>query len=179
MLVTGGSRGIGAATAVALARDGWDVVITYERDEAAAEGVAVRCREIGGEAIPVQADIAIEADVRRVFARIDETRGRLTGLVNNAGIVAPKARVDEYDAARVQRLLAVNVLGPIMCAREAVRRMSTLHGGAGGSIVNVSSAAARLGGPGEYVDYAASKGAIDTFTLGLSKEVAGEGIRVR
>lgn len=172
--VTGGSRGIGAATAVALAAGGFDVCLSYRTDEAAAAEVVAAC---GGRATAVQADVAVETDVLALFAAADEL-GPLGALVNNAGISAGGARVDELDAARIERLLAVNVLGPFLCAREAVRRMSTKHGGAGGSIVNVSSAAARIGSPGEYVDYAATKGALDTMTLGLAKEVATEGVRV-
>ena len=177
-LITGGSRGIGAATAVLLAQQGWDVAVTYQHDFHAANAVLKRCQDQGRQAIAVQADVAEEADILKVFQSVDEGLGPITGLVNNAGIVAAKARVDEYSADRVHRLLAVNVLGSILCAREAVKRMSSVHLGSGGAIVNVSSAAARLGSPGEYVDYAASKAAIDTFTLGLAREVATEGIRV-
>jgi NAD(P)-dependent dehydrogenase (short-subunit alcohol dehydrogenase family) len=172
VLITGGGRGIGAATARRCAAAGWTVCLTYRADRDAAEALAA---ELGGAA--VRADVAVEDDVRRAFAAADAL-GPLTGLVANAGIVAPRARVDELDAARVERMLAVNVLGAIICCREAVRRMSTRHGGAGGAIVLVSSAAARLGSPGEYVDYAASKGAVDTLGLGLAREVAQEGIRV-
>jgi NAD(P)-dependent dehydrogenase (short-subunit alcohol dehydrogenase family) len=177
-VVTGASRGIGAATAATLARQGWDVAIGYLRDDAAAEKAATACRATGQRAITCRGDVASEADVIRLFEEADAELGPLTALVNNVGIVAPQARVDELTAARIERVLAVNVLGSLLCAREAVRRMSTRHGGAGGVIVNVSSAAARIGSPGEYVDYAASKGAIDTMTLGLSAEVAEEGIRV-
>jgi NAD(P)-dependent dehydrogenase (short-subunit alcohol dehydrogenase family) len=169
VLVTGGSRGIGAAVARAAAAAGWTVCITYRSDRAAAEAV--------GAALAVQADVAAEADVVRAFEAACEL-GPLTGFVANAGIVAPKARVDELTAERVERMLAVNVLGAIVGCREAVRRMSTRHGGSGGSIVLVGSAASRLGGSGEYVDYAASKGAIDTLGLGLAREVADEGVRV-
>jgi NAD(P)-dependent dehydrogenase (short-subunit alcohol dehydrogenase family) len=172
VLITGGGRGIGAAAARRCAAAGWTVCLTYRADRAAAEAVAA---EVGGTA--VQADVAVEADVVRAFAAADAL-GPLTGLVANAGEVAPKARVDELDVARVERVLAVNVVGAIVCCREAVRRMSTRHGGSGGSIVLVSSAAARLGSPGEYVDYAASKAAVDTLGLGLAKEVAAEGVRV-
>lgn len=173
-IVTGGSRGIGAACAVALAADGWRVCVTYrERRDAAAEVVA-RC---GHGALAVRADAAVEAEVVAAFEAAAEL-GAIGALVNNAGIVAPGSRVEEMTAARVERILAVNVVGVFVAAREAVRRMSTRNGGSGGSIVNVSSAAARLGGPGQYVDYAASKGAVDTFTLGLAREVAAEGIRV-
>ncbi len=172
VLITGGSRGIGAAVARRCAAAGWTVCLTYRADRAAAEALA---GEVGGTA--VQADVAVEADVVRAFAAAGAL-GPLTGLVANAGVVAPRARVDELDVARVERVLAVNVVGAIVSCREAVRRMSTRHGGAGGSIVLVSSAAARLGSPGEYVDYAASKAAVDTLGLGLAKEVAQEGVRV-
>jgi NAD(P)-dependent dehydrogenase (short-subunit alcohol dehydrogenase family) len=171
-LITGGSRGIGAATARAAAAAGFTVCLTYRDDERAARAVA----EPLGAAI-VRADVSVEADVLRAFERADAL-GPLTALVANAGIVAPTARVDELSAERIERMLAVNVLGPFLCCREAVRRMSTRHGGDGGAIVLVSSAASRIGGPHEYVDYAASKGAVDTLGLGLSKEVAQEGVRV-
>jgi NAD(P)-dependent dehydrogenase (short-subunit alcohol dehydrogenase family) len=171
-IVTGGGRGIGAATARRAAAAGWQVCLSWHTDRAAAEAVAA---EIGGRA--VRADTGIEADVVALFAAADEMGG-LSATVANAGIVAPQARLDEIDAARMRRLLEVNVLGVMLTAREAVRRMSTRHGGRGGSIVTVSSAASRLGAAGEYVDYAASKGAVDTFTLGLAREVATEGIRV-
>ena len=178
LLVTGASRGIGAATARLAARRGWDVAINYHRDEAAAQAVAADVRAAGQRAITVAADVADEAAVLAMFARIDGELGRLTGLVNNAGIVAMKARLDQMDVARWQRMWAVNLTGSLLCAREAVRRMSTHHGGSGGVIVNLSSVAARLGAPGMYLDYAASKGAIDTFTQGLGLELAAEGIRV-
>jgi NAD(P)-dependent dehydrogenase (short-subunit alcohol dehydrogenase family) len=177
-IVTGGGRGIGAVTAELLASRGWDVCVSYRKDAAAASEVTEACRRHGGRAIAVPADVAVEPDVVGLFARCDTELGTVTALVNNAAVVAPKARVDELDVERLQRLMAVNVIGPFLCAREAVRRMSTAHGGAGGVIVNVSSAAARIGSPGEYVDYAATKGAIDTMTLGLAKEVAAEGVRV-
>ena len=177
-LVTGGSRGIGAATARLLAGRGWDVCIGYRGDEEAAAGVVADCRGAGVRALAVRADVASAEDVAGLFAAVDEGLGRLGALVNNAGIVAPAARVEEMDAARVERMLRVNVLGAFLCAGEAVRRMSTRRGGDGGVIVNVSSAASRLGSPGEYVDYAASKGAIDTMTFGLAREVAADGIRV-
>jgi NAD(P)-dependent dehydrogenase (short-subunit alcohol dehydrogenase family) len=176
-LVTGGSRGIGAATAPRLAAAGHDVCLSYLEDAEAAATVVAACETTGRRAIAVRADVAVEADVLALFAAADEL-GPLAVLVNNAGITGPKTRVDELAVGRIQRMLAVNVLGSIVCAREAVRRLSTTHGGAGGAIVNVSSAAARVGSPGEYVDYASTKGAIDTFTLGLAKEVAAEGIRV-
>jgi NAD(P)-dependent dehydrogenase (short-subunit alcohol dehydrogenase family) len=178
LLVTGGSRGIGAATAILAARKGHAVAVNYTRAEAAAQEVVRTIREAGGTAIAVQGDVADEAQVLRVFREVDEKLGRLTGLVNNAGIVDRTARVDEMGLERLKRMFDVNVIGSFLCAREAVRRMSTKHGGRGGAIVNVSSAAARLGAPGQYVDYAASKGAIDVLTIGLAKEVAAEGIRV-
>ena len=178
LLITGASRGIGAASARLAARRGWDVAVNYHRDAAAAEAVAAEVRAAGRRAITVAADVADEAAVLAMFARVDAELGRLTGLVNNAGIVAMKARLDEMDVARWQRMWAVNLTGSLLCAREAVRRMSTRHGGAGGVIVNLSSVAARLGAPGMYVDYGASKGAIDTLTQGLGVELAAEGIRV-
>lgn len=182
LLVTGGSRGIGAATARLAAAQGWDVAINYTRDEAAAEAVADAVRAFGRRALTLCADVSDEGQVRAMFATLDrqvqEGVGPLTGLVNNAGVVDVAARVDEMTGARLQRMFAVNVFGTMLCAREAVRRMSSRHGGAGGAIVNLSSAAARLGSPGQYVDYAAAKGAVDTFTLGLAREVAAEGVRV-
>jgi NAD(P)-dependent dehydrogenase (short-subunit alcohol dehydrogenase family) len=176
-LVTGGSRGIGAAVARTAAAAGWDVCLTFNSDETAAAGVLADIESVGGSATAVRADVAVESDVLQAFAAA-EAMGSLTAVVANAGIVGGRARLDELTAERVERTLAVNVLGTIMCCREAVRRLSTLHGGHGGSIVLVSSAAARLGSPGEYVDYAASKGAVDTLGLGLAREVAAEGIRV-
>ncbi len=178
VLVTGASRGIGAAAAIACARQGWDVAVNYTRDERAAQAVAAQARALGRRAIVVQADVADEAAVLAMFARVDAELGTLAGLVNNAGVVDVQARVDEVSVERLQRMFAINVFGSFVCAREAVKRMSRKHGGAGGAIVNLSSVAARLGGPGWYVDYAASKGAIDTFTTGLAREVANEGIRV-
>jgi len=178
LLVTGGSRGIGAATALLAARKGYAVAVNYTSNEAAANDVVGQVRAGGGQAIAVQADVADEAQVLAMFAQVDRQLGRLTALVNNAGVVDRAARVDEMSVARLKRMFDINVLGSFVCAREAVRRMSTRHGGSGGAIVNVSSAAARLGAAGQYVDYAAAKGAIDTFTLGLAREVAGEGIRV-
>jgi len=177
-LITGGSRGIGAATALAAARAGFAVAVNYHANSLAADEVVRQIRAAGGTAITVQADVAKEADVLAMFAKVDAKLGRLNALVNNAGIVDVASRVDAMDAARLQRMFNTNIFGSFVCAREAVLRMSTRHGGSGGSIVNVSSAASRLGSPGQYVDYAASKGAIDTFTLGLAKEVAAEGIRV-
>jgi NAD(P)-dependent dehydrogenase (short-subunit alcohol dehydrogenase family) len=178
MLITGGSRGIGAATASLAAAQGYAVCINYLHNRAAADAVVNAINAGGGEAIAVQADVASEADVVRLFETVDRGLGRVTALVNNAGILERQMRVEDMDAARLNRVLATNVTGSFLCAREAIRRMSTKHGGAGGAIVNVSSAAARLGASNEYVDYAASKGAIDSMTIGLSKEVASEGIRV-
>ena len=178
LLVTGGSRGIGAATALLAAQQGWTVAVNYTANSLAADEVVRQIRSQGGQAISVKADVADEAQVLRMFEHIDAKLGRLSGLVNNAGVVDVSARVDEMSVARFKRMFDINVIGSLICAREAVRRMSTRHGGEGGSIVNVSSAAARLGSPGQYVDYAAAKGAIDAFTLGLAKEVAAEGIRV-
>lgn len=178
LLVTGGGRGIGAATARLAASQGWAVAVNYTANSLAADEVVRGIRELGGTAITVQADVADEAQVLAMFQKIDAKLGRLTGLVNNAGVVDVSARVDEMSVARWRRMFDINVIGSMLCAREAVRRMSTKHGGEGGSVVNVSSAASRLGSPGQYVDYAAAKGAIDAFTIGLAKEVGGEGIRV-
>jgi NAD(P)-dependent dehydrogenase (short-subunit alcohol dehydrogenase family) len=178
MLVTGGSRGIGAATARLAAAKGYAVCVSYVSREAAAQKVVADIEQAGGAALAVRADVALAADILRLFEAVDAAFGPLTALVNNAGILEPHSRVDQMDAARLIRVLTTNVVGSFLCAQQAVRRMSTRHGGGGGAIVNLSSAAARLGAPGEYVDYAASKGAIDTFTVGLAKEVAGEGIRV-
>ena len=178
MLVTGASRGIGAATAVLAAERGFDVAIGYRRDSGAAESVAEQARAHGAQALTIRADIANEADVERMFANVDSALGPLAVLVNNAGTLDLQMRLDEMTAERVERTLRVNVLGVFLCCRAAVRRMSTRYGGAGGRIVNVSSAAARLGSAREYVDYAASKGAVDTMTVGLANEVAEEGIRV-
>ncbi|HEX4353994.1 MAG TPA: SDR family oxidoreductase [Polyangiales bacterium] len=178
LIVTGASRGIGAATARLAAKRGYRVVVNFARDAQAAQAVVASIAADGGEATALQADVSREDEVRRLFERVDALFGAPAVLVNNAGVVDVKARVDQMDAARVRRMFEINVIGSFICAGEAVRRMSTRHGGAGGSIVNVSSAAARHGSPGDYVDYAASKGAIDTFTLGLAREVAGEGIRV-
>jgi NAD(P)-dependent dehydrogenase (short-subunit alcohol dehydrogenase family) len=177
VLVTGGSRGIGAATAQQAAAAGWAVCLTYRSEQAAAAAVVAGIGGAGDTAAAVRADMAVEADVMAAFAAAD-AMGPVGALVANAGIGAAQARVDELTAERVQRILAVNVLGPILCCREAVRRLSTRHGGHGGSIVLLSSAASRLGSPGEYVDYAASKGAVDTLGLGLAREVSGEGVRV-
>ena len=177
-IVTGASRGIGAAVALRLAALGHAVVVNYTRDAEAAAALVAKIEAAGGRAIAVQADVASEPDVMRLFQASDAAFGRLTGLVNNAGIVDAIARLDEMSVERVVRMMQVNVVGSLMCAREAVRRLSTRHGGIGGAIVNMSSVASRLGGGGSFVDYAASKGAIDAFTIGLSKEVAGEGICV-
>jgi NAD(P)-dependent dehydrogenase (short-subunit alcohol dehydrogenase family) len=178
IIVTGASRGIGAATARLAAERGYAVCVNYRRSQAAAERVVADIERSGGRAIAVAADVASDADVVRLFETVDARLGVLTALVNNAGIVEQQMRVESMDAARLGRTFATNITGCFLCAREAVRRMSTRHGGAGGAIVNVSSAAARFGSPGEYVDYAASKGAIDTMTIGLASEVAAEGIRV-
>ena len=178
MLVTGGGRGIGAAIAKLAAARGYTVAINYLRDEEAANALAAAIVEGGGRAAAFQGDVSRESDVVALFGAVDARLGTLSALVNNAGVVDRQSRVDAMTEARLTRMFAINVIGSMLCAREAVRRMSTAHGGAGGSIVNVSSAAARHGSPGEYVDYAASKAAIDTFTLGLAREVAGEGIRV-
>jgi NAD(P)-dependent dehydrogenase (short-subunit alcohol dehydrogenase family) len=178
LLVTGGSRGIGAASALLAAQQGWSVAVNYTANSLAADEVVRQIRSAGGQAISVKADVAEEDQVLRMFEHIDAKLGRLTGLVNNAGVVDVYARVADMSVARWKRMFDINVMGSLICAREAVRRMSTQYGGEGGSIVNVSSAASRLGSPGQYVDYAAAKGAIDAFTLGLAKEVAAEGIRV-
>lgn len=177
-LVTGGSRGIGAATARRLAARGDAVCISFLRGAQAADALVEEIRAAGGRACAQQADVASEGDVVRLFQRLDRDLGPPTALVNNAGILSPQKRLDEMDAGRLTQMFAVNVIGSFLCAREALQRMSTRHGGTGGAIVNVSSAAARLGSPGEFIDYAASKGAIDTMTLGLAKEVASEGVRV-
>ncbi len=178
MLITGASRGIGAATARLAAAQGYALCLNYCRHAEAADTLARQIVEAGGEAIAVQADVADEAQVLRLFNSVDQHFGRLDVLVNNAGMLEQQMRLEQMDLGRWQRVFAVNVFGSFLCAREAVKRMSTRHGGSGGAIVNLSSAAARLGAPGEYIDYAAAKGAIDSLTLGLAKEVAGEGIRV-
>ncbi|MGB9110515.1 MAG: SDR family oxidoreductase [Telluria sp.] len=178
ILITGASRGIGAACAMLAATRGYRVCINYRADLDAAAAAVRAIMDAGGDAFAVQADVAREADVARMFAEVDARYGRLDALVNNAGILAPQMRVEQMDAARIGRIFATNVTGSFMCAREAVRRMSTSHGGSGGAIVNVSSRAGVLGAAGEYVDYAASKAALDVLTLGLAKEVAAEGIRV-
>lgn len=178
LLVTGGSRGIGAATALLAGQRGYSVCVNYRQNQAAAERVVKAIEAAGSPAIAVAGDVSVESDVTRLFETCDNALGAATSLVNNAGILETQMRVDAMDAARLHRIFATNVIGSFLCAREAVRRMSTRHGGAGGAIVNLSSGASRLGSPGEYVDYAASKGAIDTLTIGLAKEVAEEGIRV-
>ncbi len=178
ILVTGGSRGIGAACVKLLARDGYDVAVNYARSAAEAEKLAGDVRTMGGSSITIQADVGSEAEVTDMFAQIDKAMPPLVGLVNNAGILFKKAMLEEFSAERINETLRVNVTGSFLCAREAVRRMSTDRGGKGGVIVNLSSAAARIGSPNEFIDYAASKAAIDAMTIGLSKEVAGQGIRV-
>ena len=178
ILITGSSRGIGAATARLAAERGYAVCVNYLANQSAAQAVVAEITAKGGSAIAVQADVSQEADVVGLFAAVDRQLGALSALVNNAGTLETQMRVDEMDAARINRILTTNVTSYFLCAREAVRRMSTRYGGSGGAIVNVSSVASRLGSAGEYVDYAASKGAIDTLTIGLSREVATEGIRV-
>jgi NAD(P)-dependent dehydrogenase (short-subunit alcohol dehydrogenase family) len=178
LFVTGASRGIGAAVARQAAATGWHVAVNYAREEAAAQAVAAQVRAAGRRAWVLAGDVADEAQVESMFAALDATGLPLAGLVNNAGIVAPMARLDQMDLGRWRRIFDVNLIGTLLCSRAAVRRMSTRHGGAGGVIVNLSSAAAKLGAPGYYVDYAASKGAIDVLTLGLARELAAEGVRV-
>lgn len=178
LLVTGGSRGIGAATAELAARRGYAVCVNYRHREEAAGALVQRIRDCGGLAVAVRADVSVEAEVVELFQAVDRELGPLTALVNNAGVLEPQCRLEDLRADRLHRIFSTNVIGSFLCAREAVRRMSTRHGGRGGAIVNVSSVAARLGAAGEYVDYAASKGALDTMTVGLAAEVAGEGIRV-
>ncbi|MBI3490226.1 MAG: SDR family oxidoreductase [Acidobacteria bacterium] len=178
LLVTGGSRGIGAATAELAAERGYAVCVNFRKNQAAAEAVVATIEAGGGTAVAVQADVSSEPDVLQLFETVDARLGPLAALVNNAGVLERQTRVEHVDAARLQRVFATNVTGAFLCAREAVKRLSTAHGGAGGAIVNVSSRAAQLGAPGEYVDYAASKAALDALTIGLAREVAGEGIRV-
>ena len=178
LLITGASRGIGAATALLAAECGWDVAVNYVLNRDAAEVVASQVRACGRRAITVAADMADEGQVLAMFRAVDEQLGPLGGLVNNAGVIDVTARVDEMSAARLARMWAINLTGVVVCAREAVKRMSTRHGGAGGAIVNLSSGAARLGSPGQYLDYSMSKAAIDHFTVGLAREVATEGVRV-
>ena len=178
LLITGASRGIGAATARLAAGRGYAVGVNYLHNRPAAEGIVREIQEIGGRATALLADVGVESDVMRMFETLDRELGTLTGLVNNAGILERQMRLDTMEADRLNRVFTINIVGAFLCAKEAVKRMSSRYGGAGGAIVNVSSAAARLGAPDEYIDYAASKGALDTMTLGLSKEVASEGIRV-
>lgn len=178
LIVTGGSRGIGAATARLAAESGYAVCVNYLRNEPAAAALVREISASGGQAVSVPADVGREEEVVRLFGQVDETLGPVTALVNNAGMLETQTRLEHMDAARLQRVFAANVYGSFLCAREAIRRMSTRHGGPGGAIVNISSIASRLGSPDEYVDYAAAKGAIDTFTIGLAKEVAADGIRV-
>jgi NAD(P)-dependent dehydrogenase (short-subunit alcohol dehydrogenase family) len=178
VLITGGSRGIGRATARLLGARGWCVGVNYVRDLAAAAQTVAEVERAGGRAVPIAGDVANEADVIAMFDTLQQTFGRVDALVNNAGIVAPSSQLADMDLARLKRMFDVNVLGAYLCAREAARRMSTQRGGTGGAIVNISSAAARLGSPNEYVDYAGSKGAIDTMTLGLAKELGPQGVRV-
>ncbi|MDF3934132.1 SDR family oxidoreductase [Pseudomonas citronellolis] len=178
MLITGASRGIGAATALLAAERGYTVALNYRRQRQAAEALVRRIRAAGGQAEAFAADVAEEAEVVRLFQAVERTFGHLDVLVNNAGVLERQMRLEDMDAARLQRVFAVNVTGSFLCAREAVRRMARAHGGSGGSIVNVSSMASRLGSPNEYIDYAAAKGAIDSMTIGLAREVAAEGIRV-
>ncbi|NVH60488.1 SDR family oxidoreductase [Pseudomonas simiae] len=178
ILITGGSRGVGAATARLAAAQGYDVAISYINNEAAALGVVADVQALGRRALAIRADSADPEQVAHLFRAIDETFGRIDVLVNNAAIIALQSRFEDLDVARMQRIFAINAIGPMLCAQQAVKRMSFRHSGNGGSVINVSSGAARLGSPNEYVDYAASKGALETFTTGLSKEVAREGIRV-
>jgi NAD(P)-dependent dehydrogenase (short-subunit alcohol dehydrogenase family) len=178
IIITGASRGIGAATARLAADAGFSVCVNYRQNNEAAERVVADIEAKGSRAVAVQADISVESDVVRLFETADSRLGRLSALVNNAGILETQMRVESMDASRLLRVLSTNVVGAFICAREAVKRLSTKRGGEGGAIVNVSSGAARLGSPGEYVDYAASKGAVDTLTIGLAQEVAEEGIRV-
>ena len=178
VLVTGGGRGIGAATSLLCARHGWAVAVNYASGETAAAAIVAQIRAAGGTALAVQADVSDEAQVLAMFATLDRELPPLGALVNNAGVVDVQARVDVMSLPRLQRMFAINVFGSFLCAREALKRLSTKHGGHGGAIVNLSSAASRIGAPGQYVDYAAAKGAIDVFTMGLAKEVALEGVRV-
>lgn len=178
VLITGGGRGIGAATARLLAARGYNICIGYRQCEEAAKALAEKLRAHDINAITVRADISLDTDIARLFHEVDIRLGPLNALVNNAGILLPQTRVERMTAERIERILRVNVTGTLLCCREAIKRMSTKHGGSGGAIVNISSGAALTGSPNEYIDYAASKGAVDTMTIGLSKELAGEGIRV-
>ena len=178
IIITGGSGGIGAAIAHFAAEEGYAVCVNYINNRGAAESVVASITQKNGIAIAVQANVAVEDEVTRLFEQVDSSLGRVTALVNNAGILDKQSRVEDMNSERINRIFLTNVVGSFICSREAVRRMSTRHGGNGGAIVNISSRASRLGAPGEYVDYAASKAAIDTLTIGLAKEVAAEGIRV-
>jgi NAD(P)-dependent dehydrogenase (short-subunit alcohol dehydrogenase family) len=178
LLVTGGSRGIGAAVCRLAASQGWRVAVNYAANTAAAESVVSEIKNKGGDAIAIQGDVGNAADIAAIFQAVDRHFGRLDGMVNNAGIVDQPQRVDEMSIERIERMMRINITGSILCAAEAVRRMSTRHGGKGGAIVNISSMAVIIGSPSQYVDYAASKAAIDTFTIGLAREVATEGVRV-
>ncbi len=178
IVITGASRGIGAATARLAAREGYCICINYLSDDEAAQRVLADVRELGAEAIAVKADVSVEDEIIHLFQRVDAELGPVTALVNNAGTIGQKSQLEHMSEFRLLKLMKTNVVGPMLCSKHAVQRMSKRHGGQGGSIVNVSSVAARLGSPNEYVDYAASKGALDTFTMGLAKEVAGDGIRV-
>jgi NAD(P)-dependent dehydrogenase (short-subunit alcohol dehydrogenase family) len=178
LIVTGAGRGIGAAVARLAAADGYAVCVNYLSNRAAAANVVAAAAASGATAVAFRADVSHEEEVMRLFEHVDSTLGRVTALVNNAGILEKQCRVEDMDSARIQRVFSTNVLGAFICSREAVRRMSTRHGGRGGAIVNISSRAAQLGSPGEYVDYAASKAALETLTVGLAREVAAEGIRV-
>jgi len=178
LLVTGGSRGIGAAICLTAAAKGWRVAVNYAANKTAADAVVAEIAAGGGEAFAIKGDVGNAADIVAIFQDVDEHFGRLDGLANNAGIVDAPARVDEMSVERIERMMRINVTGSILCAAEAVRRMSTRHGGRGGAIVNISSMAAIIGSPSQYVDYAASKAAIDTFTIGLAREIATEGVRV-
>ncbi|MBU0913964.1 MAG: SDR family oxidoreductase [Gammaproteobacteria bacterium] len=178
LIVTGGSRGIGAATAKLAATQGYAVCVNYLHNQQAADAVVAEIQALGGTAIAMQADLSVEAEIVALFERVDQELGPVNALVNNAGILEQQSSLLDMDQGRLQRVFAANVIGPMLCAREAVKRMSVKLGGKGGAIVNVSSVASRTGSPGEYIDYAASKGALDTFTIGLSKEVADQGIRV-
>ncbi|CAN7324366.1 SDR family oxidoreductase [Rhizobium sp. LjRoot30] len=178
LLVTGGSRGIGAAVCVLAAQKGWAVAVNYVSNQSAADAVVAEIRAAGGEAIAVKGDVGVAADIDAMFVAVDKHFGRIDGLVNNAGVIDLSQRVDEMSVERLERMMRINVIGSMLTAREAIRRMSTKHGGKGGAIVNISSMAAVIGSPSLYVDYAASKAAIDTFTIGLAREVATEGVRV-
>ena len=178
LLITGASRGIGAATAILSAKAGWDIVVNYTQNKAAAQALCAQLESLGAKTLCIQADVGDEAQILKMFADIDSHFGGLNGLVNNAGVVDMTSKVVDMGWERLERMMRINILGTIACSREAIKRMSTEHGGKGGSIVNLSSVAAKIGGASNYVDYAASKGAIDSFTIGLSREIASQGIRV-